>query len=176
MSSKWDQYFYDIAYTTAQQSSCFSRKIGAVIVRDKAILATGYNGPPSGCAPCDTYIHEDDAFATAQEVNGQCPRRVLGYPSGEGLHICPAAHAERNAIALAARHGVCINRATMYLTCEIPCKDCLGCIVNAGITEIVCVSLANYGTNPTSAPSRIIEGADITVRTYHQDCSMRVTS
>jgi dCMP deaminase len=129
--SEWDDYFLDIANVVAENSKCFSRKIGAVLVRDKAIISTGYNGPPRGMDPC-TYI--SDATGVISEM---CPRKAGGYPSGEGLHLCPAAHAERNALIQAARTGVSTMGSTLYCYCGQVCKDCAAEIVNAGCSRLV---------------------------------------
>ena len=124
-SSNWDDYFLRIAKVVAENSKCHSRKIGAVLVKDKAIISSGYNGPPRGMAPC--------------AVNGKpaCPRKEQGYPSGQGLHLCPAAHAERNALIQAARTGVSTLGTTLYCYCEQVCKDCAVEIVNAGVERLV---------------------------------------
>ncbi len=128
---EWDKYFHTLCVAVATKSSCLSRQIGAVIVRDKSIISTGYNGPARGFPHCG----EDD---------GICPRRTAGYASGEGLEICPAAHAETNAIANAARMGVNVTNATMYLNTVVPCKFCAVSIVNAGIKQIVSEELTYY--------------------------------
>ena len=107
-----------------------SRKIGAIIVRDNIIISTGYNGPPRGVPQCG-----ENNPVEARDV---CPRQILNYKSGIGLHLCPAAHAEANAIVSAARLGVSVKNATMYVNCEIPCKDCLVLIINSGIVKVVC--------------------------------------
>ncbi len=123
------QYYLSIAETVAKRSKCLSRQIGAVIVKDDAIISTGYNGPPRGIPHCGPT---------------ECPRKGLGYGSGEGLHLCPATHAEANAIVQAAKSGVSTNGATMYLTCGVPCKSCLGLIINSGISTIYCTSKDLY--------------------------------
>lgn len=131
--SNWDEYFFEIAVKVQSQSKCLSRKIGAVLTRDNIIVATGYNGPPRKLPHCSERYNTDT-----------CPRQVKGYPSGEGLHICPAAHAEANCIANAARVGVRVKGTIMYVTCEIPCKDCLALLINAGVKEVVCVETNFY--------------------------------
>ncbi len=128
MSERWDNRFLAICSELSKWSSCKSRQIGAVIVRDKVIISTGYNGPPRGIPHCGDV----------------CPRRVKGFKSGEGLHICPALHAEENAILNAARVGASVLDTTMYMSCGIPCKDCLKKIINVGIREIVCTSSILY--------------------------------
>ena len=142
---EWDQYFMGIAKLAAQQSKCRSRKVGAVLVRDKSIVSTGYNGPPRGMRPCDERWIEDGLYAeylppTEFEnylSQGACPRQRLGFRSGEGLDLCVAAHAERNALLQAAKLGVASQGATLYAWCGQVCKDCAIEIVNAGVTELV---------------------------------------
>lgn len=126
--NRWDNHWYELCNLLATMSRCKSRQIGAVIVRDKCIVSTGYNGPPRGATHCG-------------EV---CPRREAGYKSGEGLHLCPSAHAEANAIVNAARLGVSTVGATMYMNCLIPCKTCMGHIINSGINEVVCTTTRAY--------------------------------
>ena len=148
----WDQYFYNVAIEVAKNSKCLSRKIGAVLVKDKSIIGTGYNGPPRGIPDCtkrwesDSFliscvskrIYETDADLNFADFNKSiCPRKSLGYKSGEGVELCVAGHAERNALINSARNGICTKDAKLYLTCEIPCTPCLIEIINSGIEEIV---------------------------------------
>ena len=119
--NRWDKYFHNICIAVASKSPCLSRQIGAILVRDKSIVATGYNGPARNYPHCE----------------GECPRKLKGYKSGEGLVECPAAHAEGNCIANAARLGVCTVGTTLYMNSIVPCKDCMILLVNAGITEVV---------------------------------------
>jgi dCMP deaminase len=118
----WDEYFMGIAKLTAQRSTCLRRQVGAVIVHDKQIVATGYNGAPKGLAHCD-------------EVGG-CLREKLGVPSGERHELCRALHAEQNAIIQAATSGQSIEGGTIYITNQ-PCVICAKMIINAGIRKIV---------------------------------------
>lgn len=127
MKVKWDTYFHDICETVAQKSPCLSRQIGAILVKDRVVVATGYNGPPRGCVHC----------AERSSTEGVCPRKVMGYKSGQGLEYCPAVHAEMNAVVAAARNGVSVKGATLYMNCVVPCKQCLGILINAGVAEIV---------------------------------------
>ncbi|WP_297218104.1 cytidine/deoxycytidylate deaminase family protein [Thermoplasma sp.] len=117
----WDEYFMRMAYLAASRTNCIRRKVGAVIVKDKNVLATGYNGPPSGTAHCD--------------VVG-CIREDLKVPSGERHELCRGLHAEQNAIIQAAVHGVSIKDSTIYVTTH-PCVVCSKMIMNAQIKEIV---------------------------------------
>ncbi|MDR0596749.1 MAG: cytidine/deoxycytidylate deaminase family protein [Clostridiales Family XIII bacterium] len=118
----WDEYFMGIAKLTAQRSTCLRRKVGAVIVQDKQIVATGYNGAPKGMAHCDE--------------KGGCLREKLGIPSGERHELCRALHAEQNAIIQAATSGQSIEGATIYITNQ-PCAICAKMIINAGIRKII---------------------------------------
>jgi len=121
MRPSWDEYFMRMAYLVSTRSTCTRRKVGAVIVKDKRILATGYNGPPKGLAHCD--------------VTG-CIREELNVPSGERHELCRGLHAEQNAIIQAAVHGVSIRDATIYVT-NHPCVVCAKMLINAEIREIV---------------------------------------
>ena len=117
----WDQYFMDITRLVATRSTCLRRQVGAILVKGRNILATGYNGVPSGITHCD--------------VEG-CLRVRLNVPSGERHELCRGLHAEQNAIIQAARHGVNIDGATLYCT-TMPCIICSKMIINAGIRRIV---------------------------------------
>ncbi|MDR1027929.1 MAG: cytidine/deoxycytidylate deaminase family protein [Clostridiales Family XIII bacterium] len=118
----WDEYFIRIAKLTAERSTCLRRNVGAVIVQDKQIVATGYNGAPKGIAHCDE--------------KGGCLREQMNIPSGERHELCRALHAEQNAIIQAATSGQSIEGATMYITHQ-PCVICAKMIINAGIRKIV---------------------------------------
>jgi len=129
MPNNHDSYYMHLANEVASRSKCLSRKVGAVLIRDDSILATGFNGPPRKALHC----------------NYKCPRQVAGFASGEGLHLCPATHAEANVIAQAAANGVSTKGATLYLTGGImPCKSCVSLLVNACIFDVVCDSLVAY--------------------------------
>ncbi|WP_042339172.1 deoxycytidylate deaminase [Desulfosporosinus youngiae] len=117
----WDSYFMQMAQVVAGRSTCLRRQVGAVIVKDKQILSTGYNGSPSGLQHCD-------------EIG--CLRQSLGVPSGERHEICRAVHAEQNALVQAAKHGVAINGADLYTTHQ-PCVLCTKLLINAGIKRVV---------------------------------------
>ena len=169
-----DKYYLELCKTVATNSKCLSRKIGSIIVMDKSIISTGYNGPPRGVSPCDERWGDDKyLFKVASEkehliINplnnqGKCPRYVLGYKSGQGLDICIAGHAERNALINAARHGIAVKGATLYLDTVIPCKDCLIEVVNSGIVEIVCTDLIVYDEQA----NYIIEQSGIKIRKYN---------
>jgi len=117
----WDQYFMDITRLVATRSTCLRRQVGAVLVKGRNILATGYNGVPSGITHCD--------------ADG-CLRARLNVPSGERHELCRGLHAEQNAIIQAARHGINIDGATLYCT-TMPCIICTKMIINAGINRVV---------------------------------------
>lgn len=117
----WDEYFMDIARLVARRSTCLRRQVGAVMVKEKNILATGYNGTPSGIRHC---------------AETGCLREQLKVPSGERHELCRGLHAEQNAIIQAARHGVNISGATLYCT-NSPCLICAKMLINAGISQVV---------------------------------------
>lgn len=118
----WDEYFMQMAELTAKRSTCMRRQVGAVIVKDRHIIATGYNGAPRGLKHCD-------------ELGG-CLRQKLGVPSGQRHELCRALHAEQNAIIQAATLGQSIEDGTIYVTHQ-PCVICAKMIINAGIKRIV---------------------------------------
>jgi dCMP deaminase len=117
----WDEYFMDITRLVARRSTCLRRRVGALIIKDKKILATGYNGAPTGVRHCS---------------ETGCLREQLGIPSGERAELCRGLHAEQNAIVQAALHGVSIEGAVLYST-TMPCSVCMKMVINAGIQEIV---------------------------------------
>ena len=117
----WDGYFMDIAHVVARRGNCCRRQVAAVIVRDRRIISTGYNGTPRGIANC----HE-----------GGCARCNSDTPSGEGLGDCVCCHAEENAIVQAAYHGISVKDGMLYCTIS-PCLMCTKMIINAGISEVV---------------------------------------
>ncbi len=117
----WDEYFLDIAGLVSRRSTCRRRSVGAVLVRDKRILATGYNGAPTGLRHC---------------LDLGCLREQLQVPSGERHELCRGLHAEQNSIIQAALHGVSVREATLYCT-NYPCVICAKMIINAGVTKVV---------------------------------------
>lgn len=117
----WDEYFMEITRLVARRSTCMRRSVGAVLVKDKNILATGYNGAPSGVAHC---------------LDVGCLRERMAVQSGERHELCRGLHAEQNAIIQAAKHGTNINGATLYCT-TMPCIICTKMLINAGILRIV---------------------------------------
>ena len=117
----WDRYFMEIAEVVAKRSTCLRRQIGAVIVKDKRILATGYNGSPSGLPHC---------------LELGCLRDEMGIESGTRHEVCRALHSEQNAIVQAALYGVATTGATLYCTHQ-PCSLCAKMLINAGISRVV---------------------------------------
>ena len=117
----WEEYFMDIAQLVAKRSTCLRRRVGAVLVKDKNILATGYNGVPSKISHCS---------------DTGCLREKLQVPSGERHELCRGLHAEQNAIIQAAKHGVNIDGSTLYCT-TAPCIICAKMLINAGINRII---------------------------------------
>jgi dCMP deaminase len=169
----WDKYYLDLCKTVATNSKCLSRKIGSIIVLDKSIISTGYNGPPRGVPPCDERWAKDKYLmkkwdeimrgVTHGDIDfSKCPRYILGYKSGQGLDICIAGHAERNALVNAARHGISVKGATLYLDTVVCCKDCMIEIINAGIIEVVCTDLTYYDCQT----EYLVKESGIKVRKY----------
>jgi len=117
----WDDYFMDITCLVAKRATCLRRAVGAIIVKERRVLATGYNGAPSHVRHC-------------AEVG--CLREQMNVPSGERHELCRGIHAEQNAIIQAAYHGVSIKGADLFCT-NLPCSICAKMIINAGIVRIV---------------------------------------
>jgi dCMP deaminase len=117
----WDEYFMDITCLVAKRATCLRRAVGAVVIKDRRLLSTGYNGAPSNVRHC---------------AETGCLRQQLKVPSGERHELCRGIHAEQNAIIQAAYHGVSIKGATLYCTNQ-PCSICAKMIINAGIVRIV---------------------------------------
>lgn len=117
----WDDYFMQIVEVAAKRATCIRRQVGAVIVKDNHILATGYNGVPKGLTHCEKV---------------GCLREQLGVPSGQRHEICRGLHAEQNAIIQAATYGISIAGSTIYVNAK-PCSICTKMIINAEITRIV---------------------------------------
>ena len=148
---KWDARFMELAHTIANWASCYqeNRKIGAVIVKNKRILTTGYNGAPAGVKSC--------------VERGECMRRRLNIPSGTRHELCYAIHAEQNAILQAARMGIRIDGATLYCSHQ-PCAICTKMIINVGIVRVV----YRY-PYPDPFACQLMKEAGIQVEEYHED-------
>lgn len=141
----WDEYFMEVTRVVASRATCLRRQLGAVIVKDKRILATGYNGPPSGLAHC---------------TDIGCLRQEKGIPSGERYEFCRGLHAEQNAIIQAASYGVSIKEAVIYTSCH-PCVTCAKMIINAGIRRVV------YASDfPDKLSRELLAEAGITVERF----------
>ena len=121
MRPSWDEYFIEIVELIKTRSTCVRRQVGALIVKDKRILATGYNGAPTGCKHCT--------------VLG-CLRDELKIPSGQRHELCRGIHAEQNALIQAAYSGTSVKDGTLYVTHQ-PCVLCAKMAINAGIKKIV---------------------------------------
>lgn len=142
----WDEYFMGIAKVAALRSNCIKRKVAAVIVRDKRVISTGYNGTPRGTTNC---------------FEGGCPRCNDLADSGTRLDECLCSHAEENAITQAAYHGVSVKDGTLYTTFA-PCLMCTKMIINAGIERVI--YNLDYPLNEVSF--RLLEQAGVDVRQY----------
>ncbi|OQA11129.1 MAG: tRNA-specific adenosine deaminase [Firmicutes bacterium ADurb.Bin373] len=117
----WDEYFMNIASVVATRSTCLRRQVGSVVVRDKRILCSGYNGAPAGLKHC---------------LDIGCLREQKGIPSGQRHELCRGLHAEQNAIIQAAVHGTAIKGSVYYVTHQ-PCILCAKILINAGIKKVV---------------------------------------
>ena len=145
MRPGWDEYFMEITRLVSTRSTCLRRQVGAVFVKDKNILATGYNGAPSRVAHCS-------------DVG--CLREQLGIPSGERHEICRGLHAEQNGIIQAARHGINLSGSTVYIT-DSPCIICAKMLINVGVVRIVCGQ--GY---PDQLSNEMLEGAGLEMEYY----------
>ena len=117
----YDEYFMEMAQVVSKRSTCLRRKVGAILVKEKHILSTGYNGAPKGLNHCS-------------EVG--CIRKDLNVPSGERHELCRGLHAEQNAIIQAAVFGISIKDSVLYCT-NTPCVVCVKMLINAGVKELV---------------------------------------
>ena len=142
----WEEYFMEITRLVAKRATCLRRQVGAVLVLDKRLLATGYNGAPSGLAHC---------------LEAGCLRQERQIPSGERHELCRGLHAEQNVIIQAAFHGIRIQGSTLYCT-NLPCAICTKMLINAGIKEIIYES--GYGD---SLSREMLLEAGIPLRQLH---------
>ncbi len=147
MRPSWDEYFIDIVELIKSRSTCIRRQVGALIVKDKRILATGYNGAPTGCKHC-TQIG--------------CLREQMGIPSGQRHELCRGIHAEQNAIIQAAYSGVSVKDSVLYVTNQ-PCVLCAKMIINSGISKIVF-----KGDYPDELAMTMLQEAGIEVVKYEE--------
>ncbi|MBN1353387.1 MAG: cytidine/deoxycytidylate deaminase family protein [Candidatus Omnitrophica bacterium] len=144
----WDEYFLSIAKLVAKRSTCLRREVGAVLVKEKRILATGYNGAPSNIKHC--------------EKTG-CMRQKLKIPSGQRHELCRGLHAEQNALLQAALHGVSVKGGKIYATTQ-PCIICAKMLINAGIKEIII-----SGHYPDKMSKEFLKEAKVKVRVLKKD-------
>jgi dCMP deaminase len=140
---EWDEYFLEIAGIVSKRSTCLRRKVGALIVKDRRILATGYNGTPSGITHCE---------------EAGCLRTKLNIPSGEKHELCRGLHGEHNAFLQAALYGISVKDSTLYITNQ-PCIICAKMIINAGIKEVVIA-----GDYPDKMAREFLDEAGIKIR------------
>lgn len=143
----WHKYFMDIAELVATRSTCLRRKVGAVAVKNKKIISTGYNGAPSGVTHC--------------EKRG-CMRDELNIPSGQRHELCWAVHAEANIVAQAAMHGDCLEGATVYVTTQ-PCVLCIKLMISAGVDKVI-----YKGEYPDELTHKIADEAFIDLVKYRE--------
>ena len=141
----WDSYYHEVCKAVSYKSTCLSRKIGAILVKDHSIVSTGYNGPSRGIPHCNP-----------------CPRKAAGYASGTHMELCPAQHAEENCISNAARLGVSTVGTILYMNCIVPCKNCFGTLINAGIIEIVVDKVDCYDKHTQF----LIDNSSIKIRSF----------
>lgn len=118
---EFDDWIMEMLEVVRKRSTCVRRQHAAIIIRDKQIISTGYNGAPAGCAHC---------------TEDTCIRIKMNVPSGEHYEICKSSHAENNAIVQCAKYGISTNGATLYIT-GYPCAICIKTIINAGIKKII---------------------------------------
>lgn len=178
---EWDQWYLEICNVVGMKSQCLSRKIGAILVKDKTVVSQGYNGPPRGIQTCDERWLDDPIMRDKagfnddpnglefskfykENLEGICPRYVpeMGFKSGQGLDWCVAGHAERNALINAARLGIKTKKCIMYMNCGVPCTPCLVEIINAGIKEIVVTDIVFYD----QSSEYLLTRSDLTCRVY----------
>lgn len=143
----WDTYFMQIAHVVKLRSNCSRRMVASVIVKDKRIIATGYNGTPRGVRNC---------------FEGGCPRCSGTVPSGGALDECLCSHAEENAITQSAYHGISTKGAVMYVTLN-PCLTCAKMIINAGISEVIYDEEYRFSEKTMA----LLTEAGVKVRKYH---------
>lgn len=139
----WDEYFLEVAQLVAKRSTCLRRRVGAVAVRDRRILATGYNGAPSGLSHC---------------IDIGCLRQKLGIPSGQRQELCRGLHAEQNVIIQALIHKIDLKDSAIYVTNQ-PCVICSKMLISAGVREII--MLDGY---PDELARQMLKEAKIKVR------------
>ena len=150
MSSRpsWQQYFMQMALLAAKRSTCLRRAVGAALVRDNQLIATGYNGSPKGIAHC---------------AETGCLREQRGIPSGQMHELCRGVHAEQNAIIQAAINGSSTRGAALYCTHQ-PCSICARLIINAEIRTVYCAE-----TYPDTLAESLLEEAGVELIHFHRE-------
>ena len=149
----WDEYFMSLAHLAATRSSCLRRHVGAVIVKDRMLLSTGYNDTPRGMRNCG---------------DGGCARCASDAATGTGLDTCLCLHAEQNAIIQAAYHGVAIAGGAIYCTHQ-PCLTCAKMVANAGLVRIV------YGSPyPDPVAEQLLQDASVELVRFSQEAEARL--
>jgi dCMP deaminase len=143
----YDEYFMEMAYVVSKRSTCIRRKVGAILVKDKHILSTGYNGAPKGIKHCS-------------EVG--CLRDELNVPSGERHELCRGLHAEQNAIIQAAVFGISIKDSILYCT-NTPCIVCVKMLINAGVKEII-----YSGDYPDDLEKKMLSESSIIIKNFNK--------
>jgi dCMP deaminase len=141
----YDEYFMEMAHVVAKRSTCLRRKVGAILVKEKHILSTGYNGAPKGLKHCS---------------ETGCLRENMNIPSGERHELCRGLHAEQNAIIQAAVFGVSIKGSVLYCT-STPCVVCVKMLINAGVTEIIYA-----GDYPDDLAKRMLEESTLKIKRF----------
>jgi dCMP deaminase len=141
----YDEYFMEMAHVVSKRSTCLRRNVGALLVKDKHILCTGYNGAPKGLSHC-------------LEVG--CLREQQNIPSGERHELCRGLHAEQNAIIQAALFGVSVKGSVLYCT-NTPCVVCVKMLINAGVEEII-----YSGEYPDDLARKILQESNIKIRKF----------
>ena len=152
---EWNEYFISIAKLVSERSTCLRRKVGAILVRDKKILATGYNGAPSGIIHCD---------------KAGCVRLRLKIPSGKRHELCRGLHAEQNALLQAALHGTSVKGAILYSTVQ-PCIICAKMLINAGIKEIVIA-----GEYPDKMAAALLKEAKVKLKVKNAKPKLKIAN
>jgi dCMP deaminase len=155
----WDDYFINIAWVVASRSNCLRRSVGAIIVAEKRIVSTGYNGTPFGVKNCD---------------EGGCPRCASDLPRQAGYDWCLCVHAEQNAISLAARQGTATDGARLYVTLR-PCFGCLKEAVQSGIREIVYDQPFDYEADLEEAYQTLLRQSGLVMRQHNYSLTHAVT-
>ncbi len=143
----YDEYFMEMAHVVSKRSTCIRRKVGAILVKDKHILSTGYNGAPKGLKHCS-------------DVG--CIREELNVPSGERHELCRGLHAEQNAVIQAAVFGISIKDSVVYCT-DTPCVVCVKMLINASVKEIVF-----QGEYPDELAKKMLSESDIKIRNFNK--------